>query len=86
MDARDWADQLMEEFNMCCRARPSNNTVDVQIAKDTAAGWAYNLGTQRSWGTDADIAEACRRLEPILQHLKEKIIIEVLTHGIQERS
>ena len=48
MDIRDYADRLLEEFDMCCKARPMNNTVDVQIAKDNAAKWAYYLNTQRS--------------------------------------
>ena len=82
MNIRDHADRLLEEFNICCRARPMNNTVDIQIAKDTAAKWAYYLSTQRSWGTDNDIAEACYQLEPKLKQLKEKIVTEVLTHGI----
>lgn len=82
MDIRDYADRLLEEFDMCCKARPMNNTVDVQIAKDNAAKWAYYLNTQRSWGTDNDIAEACYQLEPKLKQLKEKIVTEVLTHGI----
>lgn len=82
MDAKVRASQLLEEFDMCCKAQLWNNTVDVQIAKDAAAKWAYNLGTQRSWGTDADITAACIQLEPVLKQLKEKIVIEVLTHGI----
>ena len=43
--------------------------------------WASYLATQRSWGTDTEIAEACYQLAPRLQELKEQVIIEVLTNG-----
>jgi hypothetical protein len=49
--------------------------------KDSCGKWAYQLATQRSWGTDTQIAEACYQLEPRLKQLKEQVIIEVLTNG-----
>lgn len=82
MNIKDRADRLLEEFDMCCKARPMNNTVEVQIAKDAAGKWAVYLNNMRAWGTDNEIAEACYQLEPKLKHLKEKIVTEVLTHGI----
>jgi hypothetical protein len=78
----DWkqhADELLSEFDMCCKARPMNNTVEVQIAKDSAGKWAVHLNNMRAWGTDFEIAEACHQLEPRLKQLKEKIVLEVLT-------
>lgn len=78
----DWktrADQLLTEFDMCIRAQTMHNTVEVQIAKDATAKWAHHLSTQRSWGSDLEIAEACYQLEPKLKQLKEKIVLEVLT-------
>lgn len=83
----DWkakADELLAEFDICCKARPMNNTVEVQIAKDAVAKWAYNLATQRSWGSDLEIAEACHQLEPRLKTLKEKIVLEVLHDPIRK--
>lgn len=78
----DWkirADELLTEFDMCMKAKTKHNIVEVQIAKDSVAKWAHHLNTQRSWGTDNEIAEACHQLEPRLKQLKEKIVIEVLT-------
>jgi hypothetical protein len=75
------ADHLLEEFNLCMQARPKHNAVDVQLEKDRCATFAYNLATQRGWGTDVEIAEACHQLEPRLKQLKEKLIFEVLKHG-----
>ena len=78
----DWkarADELLAEFDMCIRAQTMHNTVEVQIAKDATAKWAHHLSTQRSWGSDLEIAEACYQLEPKLKQLKEKIVLEVLT-------
>jgi len=81
MNFKEYADNLIEEYNMCCRARPRQNAVDIQILKDTVGKWAYHLATQRSWGTDEEIAEACYQLAPRLQELKKQVIIEVLTNG-----
>jgi hypothetical protein len=78
----DWkarADELIEEYNLCCRARPHDNTVDIQIEKDNCGKWASNLATQRAWGTDLEIAEACHQLESRLKKLKEKVILDILT-------
>jgi hypothetical protein len=80
-DYRARADKLIEEFNLCMRARPRGNTIEVQIEKDACSKWAHHLATQRSWGSELEIAEACNQLEPRLKQLKEKVIIEILTNG-----
>jgi hypothetical protein len=80
----DWkrrADDLIKEYNMCCQAKPRHGAVDVQIEKDSVGKWASHLATQRSWGTDLEIAEACYQLEPRLTQLKEKLVIEILKNG-----
>jgi hypothetical protein len=80
----DWkqrADQLLEEYNMCCRARPKHGAIEVQLEKDSVGKWASHLATQRSWASDNEIAEACHQLEPRLTQLKEKLVIEILNHG-----
>ena len=81
MDVKEYADQLIEEYNLCCRARPKHNAVDIQLLKDSVGKWASHLAAQRSWGTDTEIAEACHQLVPRLQELKEQVIIEVLKNG-----
>ena len=81
MDWKARADEMLEEFNLCIKSRPRQNAVDIQILKDTVGKWAYNLATQRSWGTDEEIAEACYQLEPRLQELKESVVIEILKNG-----
>ena len=81
MNFKEYADNLIEEYNMCCRARPRQNAVDIQILKDTVGKWAYHLATQRSWGTDEKIAEACYRWSPTLQELKKQVILGVLRNG-----
>ena len=80
----DWkarANELIEEFNLCCKAKPKHDAVNIQLEKDNVSKFAYNLATQRSWGTDNEIAEACHQLEPRLQKLKEKLVMEILTNG-----
>jgi uncharacterized protein with PhoU and TrkA domain len=80
----DWhqrADELLKEFDLCCQARPKHGVVDIQLEKDSVSKFAYNLATQRSWGSDREIAEACYQLEPRLKKLKEKLVMEILTNG-----
>lgn len=80
----DWktrADDLIKEYNLCCQARPKHDAVDVQLEKDAVGRWASHLATQRSWGSDQDIAEACYQLEPRLEQLKKKLITEILKNG-----
>ncbi len=80
----DWktrADELLEEFDMCVKAKPRHDAVNVQLEKDSCARWAHHLNTQRAWGTDTEIAEACHQLESRLNHLKEKLIMEILQNG-----
>jgi hypothetical protein len=80
----DWkqqADDLLQEYNLCCQARPRHGAIEVQLEKDAVGRWASHLATQRSWGTDVEIAEACHQLEPRLKQLKEKLVFEVLKHG-----
>jgi len=81
MDWKSRADELIEEYNECCRAKPRHDAVDVQLEKDSVGKWASHLATQRGWGSDMDIAEACYQLESRLKRLKEKLIMEILTHG-----
>jgi hypothetical protein len=80
----DWkahADELIEDYNRCCQARPRHGAIDVQLEKDAVGRWASHLATQRNWGSDHEIAEACYQLEPRLRQLKEKLVIEILTNG-----
>ena len=80
----DWksrADILLEEFDLCCKAKPRHDAINVQLEKDACAKFAHNLNTQRKGGSDFEIAEACHQLEPRLQQLKEKLVMEILTNG-----
>lgn len=81
-DTREHAEKLLEEFNLCMQARPRHNAVDVQLEKDSCAKFAVHLNSQLGWGTDNDIAEAAYQLEFRLTRLKEKIVFEVLKHGV----
>lgn len=81
IDWRQRADELLAEFELCCRAKPKHDAIDIQLEKDSVAKFAYHLSTQRGWGTDTEIAEACHQLEPRLNRLKEKLVMEILTNG-----
>lgn len=81
MDWKLHAQTLLDEFNLCQRARPKQNAVDLQLEKDSCAKFAYCLNSRLGWGTDDEIAEACYQLEPRLKRLREKLIIEILQNG-----
>lgn len=81
MTPQDHAKQLLEEWNLCVKAKPKSNAVDIQLDKDLAALCASNLMQQLAWGNDNEIQEACYQFESRLQALKEKLVIEVLKNG-----
>jgi hypothetical protein len=81
VDFKQRANELLKEFDLCCRAKPRHDAVGVQLEKDSVAKFAYHLNTQLSWGTDNEIAEACYQFEPRLKRLKEKLVMEILTNG-----
>jgi len=81
MDWKARAKELIDEFNMCCRAKPMHNAVDLQLEKDAVSKWAVHLNNQLGWGSELEIAEACHQLEPRLEALKKKLVIELLTGG-----
>jgi len=80
----DWklrGEELLAEYDACCRARPYHNAIDVELAKESCARFASNLNTQLNWGGENDIAEACYQLEPRLKKFKETVILDILTDG-----
>jgi hypothetical protein len=78
---RDIAEELIDEYNLCCRARPKQNAVDIQLLKDECGKFASHLNYQIAWGNDTEISEACRQLVPRLKKLKEQVVIEILQNG-----
>jgi hypothetical protein len=82
-DWKDRASKLLEEFNLCIRAKPKHDAVNIQLEKDAVSRWAVHLNNQLGWGSDNEIAEACLQLEPRLNSLKEKLVLDILHNGIQ---
>jgi hypothetical protein len=78
---RDTAEELIEEYNLCCRARPKQNAVDIQLLKDECGKFASQLYYQIAWGNDTEVAEAYYQLVPRLKKLKEQVVIEILQNG-----
>jgi hypothetical protein len=74
MDFGKRADELLAEWDLCKNARPKSNAAEIQILKDY-------LHTQKQWGGETELAEACYQLEPRLKDLREQVIIEILKHG-----
>ena len=81
MDWRVRAQELLDEYAACCRARPYRNAVDVELAKENCVKWANHLNTQLGWGSENDIAEAYYQLEPRLQKFKKTVVLDILTDG-----
>lgn len=81
MTPREHAEQLFEDWRLCQNARPKNNAVDIQLDKDVLKSWISYLVRQLTWGSDAELQEACYQVESRLKTLKEKLVIEVLKNG-----
>ena len=81
MDWKQRAAELLDEFDSCCKAKPMHDVVTIQLYKDSVADCAYHLATQRGWGTEAELEEACLQFEPMLKQLKEKVVLEILQNG-----
>ena len=82
MSIREQAGELINEFHMCSRIKPKSNVIGFQIEKDVCESWAIKLNNDLAWAEDSEIAESYYQLESRMKKLKEKIIIEVLTHGV----
>jgi len=82
MNVRDRAVEVLNEFYLCYKSKPRHNAISLQLEKDSCEVCAGQLNNLLAWGNDEQIAEACNELEPRLKSLKEKIIIEVLRHGV----
>jgi hypothetical protein len=82
MITREQAQQLLDDYNLCCKAKPKHNAIDIQLEKDNVSKWAVNLNNQIGWGSEHEITEAYYQLEPRLRKLQDKLVFEVLKHGI----
>ena len=81
MTPREHAEKILEEWQLCQRARPKNNAVDIQLDKDVLTSWVSYLVRQLTWGSDVELREACYQVESRLTTLKEKLVFEVLKNG-----
>lgn len=81
MNIKEHAENLLNDFDSCVRARPKSNAAEVQLEKDAVAVFAVHLNKQIAWGSDNEIAEACYQLAPRLNELKKKLVFEILKHG-----
>jgi hypothetical protein len=78
---RQKADLLLKEFALCHQAYSKNQAIELQLEKDRVATLAHQLNMQRLWGANKDIASACLALEPQLEKLKCRLIMDLLTNG-----
>lgn len=78
---KEHAEQLLNEWRQCYTAQPKQNTVDIQLDKESCYKWAHHLQTMLMWGSESEIAEACYQFEYRLKSYQQKAIIEILHHG-----
>lgn len=78
IDWGEYADHLLEEFALCCNARPMHNAIEVQLEKDAVAKFAYRLNNLRAWGEIDEIEAACTEFAPKLHELEKKLVYNIL--------
>ena len=81
MNFKEQADNLVKEWALCLDAKPRHDAVNIKLEKDQCEKWVMHLMRMRLWGTENELAEACNQVDSRLKNLKQKLIIEVLTHG-----
>ena len=82
MTIQQRGEQLLEEWALCKNAKPKSNAVDLQIERDALEHWANYLSRNLSWHpAHVDTAESIYQFEWRLKSYREKIIVEILTHG-----
>ena len=78
---KEKSEQLLNEWRQCSTAQPKQNTVELQLHKESCYRWAHHLQTMLMWGSEGEIAEAYYQLESRLKPYQERVIIEILHHG-----
>ena len=82
MDPRQHADALFKEWALCKNAKPRGDAVSLQIERDELEQWAQHLTRNITWAPDdSDTVEIIYQFESRLTSYREKVIIEILTHG-----
>ena len=82
MNIQQRGEQLLEEWVLCKNAKPKSDAVNLQIERDNLEKWAYNLSRNLDWAPDnISTMEAVYQFESRLKSYKEKVIVEILTHG-----
>jgi hypothetical protein len=82
MNLQQRGEQLIEEWALCKNAKPRSDAINLQIERDELERWANNLARNLNWAPDnVTTAEAVYQFEYRLKSYREKVIIEILTHG-----
>jgi hypothetical protein len=82
MTIQQRGEQLLEEWALCKNAKPKSDAVNLQIERDALERWANHMSRNLSWNpTHVDTTESIYQFESRLKSYREKVIIEILTHG-----
>ena len=72
--------EILDEWDLCLNARVPSNVVELQLEKDMCAILAQHLDHTYVWELDDEsLTLAYNAFAPKLQHLKERIVLEVLS-------
>jgi len=82
MTIQQRGEQLLEEWTLCKNAKPKSDAINLQIERDALEHWANYMSRNLSWNpTHNDTAESIYQFESRLNSYREKVIVEILTHG-----
>jgi hypothetical protein len=82
MNIQQHGELLLEEWALCKNARPKSDAINLQIERDALEYWANYLSRNLSWHpAHVHTAESIYQFESRLKSYREKVIVEILTHG-----
>jgi hypothetical protein len=82
MTIQQRGEQLLEEWTLCKNAKPKSDAINLQIERDALEHWANYMSRNLSWHpSHVHTAESIYQFESRLKSYREKVIVEILTHG-----
>ena len=85
MDYKELSRELLDEWNLLMQVRVPSDVVALRLELDNVCKFAFKLDQEYAWGSDEEsLISAYNALIPKLEHLRERIVFEVLKSTPQQ--